>query len=62
MFIKTKENTIYNRTVQQFICDSDADMDELKNLTPKPPMGSIAFVIESGKFWMIKSDGEWNEI
>lgn len=42
----------------EYVCDKEEDIETL----PKAPMGSTAFVIETGDVYMINSSKEWVKI
>lgn len=48
-----------NSEYHEYTCDFDSDV---ANLPTNCCAGSSAFVIESGKLFMINSLGEWREI
>lgn len=44
-----------NSTLQEFLCDTDADFETL----PKCSTGSSAVSLESGKVMVVNTSGQW---
>lgn len=56
---------VYVDLIQEFICDTRADISNLPNQNTSPDrcvFGSTAFVIEDSSVWMLNSEGDWKEI
>ena len=45
--------------IQEYVLDTEAD---LKDLPIDLPMGSVAFIIETGTLYMFNSKREWIEV
>lgn len=51
----TGHHSYFNEPPKEFICDTDADFENL----PKACTGSTAVSIQSGKIKVVNTSGEW---
>lgn len=55
--LKQSGHTTYG--LQEFVCDTPEDLD---NLPIDAKIGSTAFIISTSQIYMINSKGEWKEV
>lgn len=46
---------------RHFICDSAADLEEMKKQAKDVPMGSTCYIIEDGSFYILNGKREWKK-
>lgn len=60
MFITFRKGDSLNRTINQFICENEEDLQEI----PKNEriFGSIAYIINNKALYIANSEGEWKVV
>lgn len=60
MFITFRKGDSLNRTINQFICENEEDLQEI----PKNEriFGSVAYIINNKALYIANSEGEWKVV